>query len=75
MKATQLPAVMDLVARRQKLEAMADAADLGLINLSVGAAIAGEGIVAVVRPVIMAECRAQIAAVDRELRTLGVEVD
>jgi hypothetical protein len=75
VKATQLPAVMDLIARRQKLEAMLDAADLGLINLSVGAAIAGPDVVAVVRPVIMAEVRAQIAHVDRNLQALGVEVD
>lgn len=75
MKATELPAVMDLIARRQKLEAMLDAAELSLINLSVGSAIAGPDIVAVVRPVIMAEVRAQIAHVDRNLQSLGVEVD
>lgn len=75
MKATQLPQVMALVSQRQKLQEMVDAADLGLINLSVGAAIANDSIKAVVRPVIMAEVRAQIAHLDRELKTLGVEVD
>lgn len=75
MKATQLPQVMALVTQRQKLQEMADAAELDLINLSVGAAIASDTIKAVVRPVIIAECKAQIAAVDRELKALGVEVD
>jgi hypothetical protein len=75
VKATQLPAVMALVSQRQKLQEMVDAAELGLINLSVGAAIASDSIKAVVRPAIIGECRAQIALLDRELRTYGVEVD
>lgn len=75
MKATQLPQVMALVSQRQKLQEMADAAELDLINLSVGVAIASNSIKAVVRPVIIAECKAQMAAVDRELKALGVEVD
>lgn len=75
MKLTDLPKVTALVSERQKLEEMADAADLGLIILSVGSAMAGPDIVAVVRPVIMAEVRAQIAHVDRNLQSLGVEVD
>jgi len=75
VKATQLPQVMALVAQRQKLQEMADWAELGLINLSVGAAIASDAIKAVVRPVIIAECKAQMAAVDRELKALGVEAD
>lgn len=75
MKATQLPQVMALMTQRQKLQEMVDAAELGLINLSVGAAIASDSIKAVVRPAIIAECKAQIAAVDRELKAHGVEVD
>lgn len=75
MKATQLPQVMALMSQRQKLQEMVDAAELGLINLSVGAAIAGDAVKAVVRPVIMAEVRAQIAQLDREQKALGVEVD
>lgn len=66
---------MALVTQRQKLQEMADAAELGLINLSVGAAIASDSIKAVVRTPIIAECKAQMAAVDRELKALGVEVD
>lgn len=75
MKLTNLPRVTALVSRRQKLQEMIDAAELGLINLSVGAAIAAEDIKGVVRPVIIRECQAQIAAVDRDLMALGVEVD
>lgn len=75
MKATQLPQVMALISQRQKLLAMVDAAEIGLINLSVGAAIAGEDIKAVVRPAIMLECTAQVAKIERELQALGVEVD
>jgi hypothetical protein len=66
---------MALVSQRQKLQEMVDAAELGLINLSVGAAVAADDLKAVVRPVIMAECRAQISAVDRELAALGVDID
>lgn len=75
MKVTELPAVIEQVTLRQKLQDMADAADLGLINLSVGTAICNEGMKAVVRPVILAECRARIAHVDRTLAAWGVEVD
>lgn len=75
MKATQLPWVIDLITRRQKLHDMADAAELGLINLSVGVGIADDAMKAVVRPPILVECRARIAGIDRELAALGVEID
>lgn len=75
MKLTQLPSVTALVTRRQKLQDMADAATLGLINLSIGAAIADEAMKAVVRPAIITECAACIAQIDRELAALGVVID
>lgn len=75
MKATQPCRVMALAAKRHKLQEMANAAKVGLINLSVAASIAGASINASVRPAIIAEYRAQIAAVDPDLKALGAEVD
>lgn len=75
MKLTQLPAANDLVSARQRLQDMADAAELGLIDLKIGGKIPAESVVAVARAPLIAECRAQIAAIDRKLAALGVEVD
>ena len=75
MKATDLPMVTELIARRQKLQDMVDAAELGLINLSVGTVFVGEDIKAVCRPAIICECRAQMAAIEKQLATYGIEVD
>ena len=75
MKLTQLPAANDLVSERQRLQDMVDAAELGLIDLKIGGKIPAESVVAVVRAPLIAECRAQIAAIDRQLAVLGVEVD
>ena len=75
MKLTSLPSVGALVTRRQALEAMADAAELGLIDVVVAGKFADDNVKAVCLPVVAAECRAQMAAIDRELEALGVEVD
>lgn len=75
MKLTQLPAANHLVSDRQRLQDMADPAELGLIDLRVGGKIPPESVVAVTRAPIIAECRAQIAAIDRQLAQLGVELD
>ena len=75
MKATQLPQVMALVAERRKLQEMADAAELGFITMQVGGKWPADGLVAVCRAPFIAECRAQIADIDRQLAKVGVEVD
>lgn len=75
MKLTALPEVTALATRRQKLQEMADAAELGLIDLRIGSAYPYDSITAVTRPAIIAECRALIAQTDRDLKALGVEVD
>jgi len=75
MKLTELPAANHLVSDRQRLQDMVDAAELGLIDLKIGGKIPAESVVAVTRAPLIAECRAQIAAIDRQLAMLGVEVD
>jgi hypothetical protein len=75
VKLTALPAVTQLVAQRQRLQDMVDAAELGLIDLRVGAAVAGVALVSVCHPAIVGECRAQICQIERELAALGVEID
>lgn len=75
MKLTQLPTANELVSERQRLQYMVDAAELGLIDLKIGGKIPAESVVAVTRAPLIAECRAQIAAIDRQLAVLGVEVD
>ena len=75
MRLTELPAANNLVSDRQRLEDMADAAELGLIDLKLGGKIPAESVIAVTRAPLIAECRAQIAAIDRQLAALGVEVD
>ena len=75
MKLTDLPAVTTLVAERQRLQDMLDAAELGLVDLRIGAAVAGVSLVAVCHPAILTECRAQISAIERKLAALGVVVD
>lgn len=75
MKLTSLPAVNALVAERQKMQDMLDAAELGYVYLRIGAAAAGASLVSVCHPAILTECRAQICRIERELAALGVVVD
>ena len=75
MKLTELPAANELVDQRHRLQAFADAAELGLITLQVGGKYPADSLVAVCRAPFIAECRAQIADVDRQLAKLGVQVD
>lgn len=75
MKLTELPTATELVAQRHRLQEFADAAELGLMALTVGGKYPSDSLVAVCRAPFIAECRAQIAEVDRALAKLGVEVD
>ncbi len=75
MKLTELPAANDLVAQRHRLQAFADAAELGLIEVIVGGKYADETLKMVCRAPLIAEVGAQIAAIDRQLAGLGVEVN
>lgn len=75
MKLTDLPRVNALVAQRQNLQDMLDAAELGLVDLRIGAAIADINLVSVCHPAIITECRAQIAQIERQLGALGVMID
>lgn len=75
MNLIDLPNVSQLAKERQAFQDMADAAELGLINLSIGSRVADESMCAVVKPTIVTECMAQIARIDRQLRQVGVKVD
>lgn len=75
MKVTQLPAANDLVSQRHKLQSLADTAEIGIFDVVVGGKYASESLKAVCLAPFIAECNAQIAAIDRQLAELGVEVD
>lgn len=75
MKLTALPTATQLVEQRHKLQAFADAAELGLITMTVGGKHPADSVIAVCRAPFIAECRAQMADIDRQLAKLGLEVD
>lgn len=75
MKLTELPAANRLVDERHRLQALADAAEIALFDVIVGGKYADDSLKSVCRAPFIAECNAQIAAIDRQLAALGVEVN
>lgn len=67
-----------LLTRIQALEAPYESVPLGCVPtycITIDAERLGEDILALVRPVIVAEYRAQIMQLDRDLAALGVDAD
>jgi hypothetical protein len=75
VKLTELPEATRLVNERHLLRTLADTAEIGIFDVFVGGKYASESLKAVCRAPFIAECNAQIAAIDRQLAELGVEVD